>query len=172
MSIRFVRPETAVLTLSGGDTLIVKKRLTAGEQRAQLGRAYTTTPTGLAALNFMETGIALVTAYLVDWSILKDDGETIGVGYGEIPRRVPDPDAVKIRGLSIDELTAVLNNLDPASFTEIKEAIEAHIAAGDAARANEKKTLTGATPAPPTSRSPSVADGASSGSEILTLTTT
>jgi hypothetical protein len=171
MAIRFVRPETAVLTLSGGDTLIVKKRLTAGEQRAQLGRAYTTTATGLAALNFMETGVALVSAYLVDWSILKDDGE-IGVGYGVVPHRVPDPDAVKIRGLSIDELVAVLNNLDPASFTEIKEAIEAHVAAGDAARANEKKTLAGATPAPPTSRSPSVADGALSGSEILTLTTT
>jgi hypothetical protein len=164
MSIRFVRPETAVLTLSGGDTLIVKKRLTAGEQRAQLGRAYTTTATGLTALNFMETGIALVTAYLIDWTF----APVGGVGYGDLP----SPEAVPIRGLSIDELTAVLNNLDPASFTEIKEAIEAHVAAQDAARAAEKKTPAGATPAPSTSRSPSVADGASSGSEILTLTTT
>jgi hypothetical protein len=155
MSIRFVRPETVVLTLSGGDTLIVKRRLTAGEQRAQLGRAYTTTTTGLSQLNFMETGIALITAYLIDWT-------------------TSDPDAalVPIRGLSVDEVMAVLNNLDPASFTEIKEAIEAHVAAQDAARAAEKKTPAGATPAPSTSRSPSVADGASSGSEILTLTTT
>jgi len=119
MSIRFVRPERVVLPLSGGDSLIVRKRLTAGEQRQQFVRAYTADGTGKLRVNLIETGMALITAYLIDWN------------------QHDDPDA-SIKGLSVDELTEVLNLLDPASFTEIKEAIERHELAMLAERDAEK----------------------------------
>jgi hypothetical protein len=145
MSIRFVRPETVVLPLSGGDAIIVRKRLTAGEQRRQFARAYEANSDGKLRVNLIETGLALITAYLIDWTQHDDPAATI-------------------RGLSLDELTDVLNNLDPASFTEIKEAIEQHELAMVAEREAEKNARAGETIAPAISPSPYVADGALIGS--------
>jgi len=145
MGIRFVRPETTVLHLTGGDALIVRKRLTAGEQRKQFARAYETNADGKLRVNLIETGMALVTAYLVDWT------------------QSDDPDA-SIRGLSFDELTDVLNHLDPASFTEIKEAIEKHELAMLAEREAEKNVRDGGINVPATLPSPSGAAGVLVGS--------
>jgi hypothetical protein len=145
MSIRFVRPETAVLPLSGGDSLIVRKRLTAGESRKQFTRAYQENKDGKLRVNLIETGMALITAYLIDWT------------------QRDDPDAT-IRGLSVDELTDVLNQLEPASFTEIKEAIERHELAMLAEREAEKNGQAGENSAPVISPLPFAVAGASIGS--------
>jgi len=145
MSIRFVRPETAVLPLSGGDSLIVRKRLTAGESRKQFARAYQENADGRLRVNLIETGMALITAYLIDWT------------------QHDDPDAT-IRGLSVDELTDVLNQLDPASFTEIKDAIEKHELAMLAERDAEKNAQAGGNAASAISPLPSDAAGALIGS--------
>jgi hypothetical protein len=105
---RFVRPETVTLTISDGDTLTVKRRLNSGEERALFARMYTAGVNGQLKVNPFQTGIAIVTAYLLDWS-LTDDG-----------KRVP------IAELSVDELTRVLDGLDPTTYGEIRQAIEAH----------------------------------------------
>jgi hypothetical protein len=120
---RFVRPETCILTLANGERLTVKKRLSSGEHRAMFARMYLKAADGTLKVNPLEMGIALVTAYLIDWSFEDDD-------------QAP----VRIRGLSVDELTSVLDTLAPEDFAEVREAIEAH-----AAR-EEKKRTTAATP--------------------------
>lgn len=121
---RFVRPQTRTLTLANGDQLIVKERLTAGEQRAHFARRYVhdaagrlvLTPSGLI-------GDGIVVAYLLDWNLRDEAGQ-----------------AVVIRDLSADDLQRVIDNLDIQSFDEIKTAIQAHEAAMVAEREAEKKT--------------------------------
>jgi hypothetical protein len=122
MSSRFVRPDTAVLTISRGDTLIVKRRLNAGEQRARFARMSLSGVDGSLNVNRLQVGLATITAYLLDWS-LTDDSQR----------------PVVIRDLSEPDLAAKLDALDPESFSEIREAIEAHEAAMEAERAVEKK---------------------------------
>jgi hypothetical protein len=70
-------------------------------------------------------GRATVLAYLVDWT-LTDEGEP-----------------VPIRGLSVDELGAVVDNLEGPDFREVREAIEAHERRESEAREAEKKTIAG-----------------------------
>jgi len=149
MGSRFVRPETCRLLLASGESLTVKKRLTHGEQRAAYARMSVAGPDGRRIVDTLQHGMALVTAYLVDWHLLDDD--------------------VSIRGLSADELTTLLDTLEPEAFAEIRAAIERHEAAMVAARAEEKKTTTTATPgADPISPSPYASAGVSSGSVIST----
>lgn len=105
---RFVRPEVRVLKISDGDSITVRKRLNRGEEAAMFARLYMHTEGGLR-VNHLQAGIAMVVAYLVDWTLTDEDGA-----------RVP------IRDLDPDSLTTVVNNLDPADFTEIKLAIEKH----------------------------------------------
>jgi len=148
MGSRFVRPETCRLLLASGESLTVKKRLTHGEQRAAYARMYVTGADGALTVNPLQLGMALVTAYLVDWHLLDDD--------------------VSIRGLSVDDLTTLLDTLTPEAFTEIRVAIEQHEAAMLAARAEEKKTTSATPGADPISPSPFASAGASSGSVIST----
>jgi len=142
---RFVRPDTTVLALSDGDTVTIRTRLNAGERRALLARTMEAGPDGRWRLNMVQTGLALVTAYLVDWSLRDDTG------------------VVPIRGVAIGELETVLNNLDSESFTEILHAIERHEKAMDDARAEEKKLRAGSLDDEATSRSRYVVVGGSSG---------
>jgi len=123
VAIRFVKPETVTLTLPDGTRLIVKKELNTGEQRAAFNRLYTQGADGKLRVDPMATGLNLVLAYLLDWTVADEDGP------------------VAIRGLDGDELAAILNRLEPASFTEIKEAIEQHEIAVALER-TEKKTTT------------------------------
>lgn len=122
----FVRPETVSLTISSGDTLTVKKRLTSGEQRAAYARIYITKANGDIVVNPLLTGLAQVEAYLVDWTLTDHAG-----------RPVP------IKGLSVDELESVLDNLSSESFKSILTAIEQHETAMLAERAKEKNALDG-----------------------------
>ena len=144
---RFVRPETKTLTLGNGDTLLVKKRLNHGEQRAAFARLCLAGADGTVRVNPLSTGMAQVTAYLLDWSLKDNDGRQ-----------------VKIQGVSVDDLTAALDNLSPEDFAEIRAAIEDHEAAMAAERAQEKNERDGVPNEPAISPSPSAVAGASSGS--------
>jgi len=131
-----------VITLSQGDSITIKTRLTAGEQHEAFSRMYLAGVDGKLHANPLQSGRAMITAYLVDWNLTDDDGAV-----------------VPIRGLSIVELESVLNSLDPESFAEIKAAVEGHEARMTAAREAEKKTRVGSRGDDPISRSPSVPAG-------------
>src|SRR6187455_2504174 len=124
---RFVRPQTKTLTLANGDQLIVRERLTAGEQRAYLARLYTRGPDGRHQFNPLMGEMAVVLSYLLDWNF-RDDADQ----------------AVVIRDLSPEDLQTVLDSLDTEAFQEDRAANDAHAAAMLAAREEKKTTLTGA----------------------------
>ena len=139
---RFVRPDTAIVTLANGDTLIVKVRLNTGETRALRAAILNGDPTQTQA---DRAAYAVVLAYLLDWTI-SDNGRP-----------------VVIRDLPADGLRAVLDSLDYESFTEIAVAIHDHVQRQKELRDEEKKTANSATPSSPISPSPSVAVGATNG---------
>lgn len=149
---RFNRPATTKLALSNDDWLLVKKKLSYGEQRQAFGRRYITGVDGRVRIDPVNVGMVTVTAYLLDWSLTRD-GEP-----------------VPIRGISLDELTMILDNLEPEAFAEIRDAIERHEIAM-AAEAEEAKKKTAGTPtSAPISRSPSAVAGGLSGSANSTPT--
>jgi hypothetical protein len=126
MSSRFVRPETEKLDISGGDWLLVKRRLTAGEQRHAFSRIVKRMSVGeKTELDPEGMGLSKITAYLLDWSLRDDAG------------------VVVIRDQSTAVVEAALLGLDPDSFREIYEAISAHEDRQLAALEEEKKTRDG-----------------------------
>lgn len=151
---RFVRPQTDVLTLDNGDTLIVRRRLNVGEEHASFNacREAITQDDGTITREFNATKLqrAKVAAYLVDWQLV---------------------DAPSIRELDLADRIRVIENLDPIDFAELRDAINAHEARQFAARLEEKKQAR-TTNADPTSRSPSDAAGVWSGSASSTPTIT
>jgi len=152
----FVRPETTRLELSDGQWILVKRRLNAGEQRAAFRRQYTPNPdTGKLQVNPDGIGIAMVTAYLIDWSL---------TDHRDAP--------VEIAQQPFEVVLAALDNLEDDRFDEIKTAIEAHDAAQRKAREQEKKLRAGVTTSPTTSPSPDASAGAMSGSATSTLMST
>lgn len=143
---RFVRPETTQLPLSNGDWLLVKRRLTHGEQVDAFARETVSANDGTVRVNPLRVGDAKVLAYLVDWSLTDDDGAQ-----------------VIIRGQSIEVVESALRALDPEDFSEIKAAIDAHEQAMAQERAAEKKTRGGVTSSEPILRSPVAVAGHMSG---------
>jgi len=137
----FVTPETIRLELPGADWLLVKRRLSAGEYRAMLRRMSTLNGDGTYHVDPLETGIARMVAYLVDWS------------FPEYP----------IRGKTHVDVYAACDQLDPDDFELVKEAVAAHEAAMTAERERQKKVLGGATASPSISPSPAAATGATNG---------
>jgi hypothetical protein len=127
MSSRFVRPETEKLDLTGGDWLLVKRRLTAGEQRHAFARIVKRMSVGeRTELDPEAMGLNKITAYLLDWSLLDAAGER-----------------VVIRDQSASVVETMLLALDPDSFREIYEAIAAHEDRQTAILEDEKKTRDG-----------------------------
>ena len=126
---RLVAPGTARLALSDGDWLIVKQKLNAGETMDLFERAApgvdVTAPLAvvLSKLPPAKVGVAIVTAYLLDWSVTDLEGAVI-----------------PIRGASPEEKAAALRLLDFDSFIEIVNAVSQH----DAAMRQEKKRSAGA----------------------------
>jgi len=143
---RFVRPESSVLHISQGDTLTVRARLNVGEQRAMFARMYAVDADDKRRVDLLQVGLSRVLAYLIDWSLVDDQGRH-----------------VEIRDQPADVIEAALNALDPDDFREIREAIDAHVEAQDAARQAEKKSPSGDLASSATSTSPAVAVGAMSG---------
>lgn len=160
---RFVRPDTAILHLSRGDTLTVRRRLNAGEQREAFARiaardergvVITDPETGRIKVDPFRLRLGQIVAYLVDWSLTDDEG-----------RPIP------IRGLPPDELTSVVDKLFPEDQAELYDAIDAHESRMVAERQAEKNGPDGASKSPAISPSRFDAAGALSGSANSTLTT-
>ena len=112
MPIRFVRPDTITLPLSGGDSITIRKRLTAGERRDMYARMYFP---DTVRVDPMRVHRAQITAYLLDWSGKDDSGAP-----------------VPIAGLTMPDLESVVDGLDPDSFAEIVEAIDRVTGAAEA----------------------------------------
>jgi hypothetical protein len=156
---RFVQPDTVMLPLSDGDWLLVKRRLNSGEQRAAFRRMYVTAADGSFVtdeegkpkIDPTMIGVTLVTAYLLDWSLVDHSGEKI-----LIARQPPEV------------LTAAVDLLETDDYDEIRTAIEDHDSRQRLAREEEKKRLATVTTSPTTSPSLDAATGAMSGSAIST----
>lgn len=146
---RFVRPEILTVPISQGDTLVVKKRLNAGERRAMfaaMSDATASAASGALRLNHLQVGMATILAYLLDWSLRDDDGRPVVIR--DQPRQVVE---------------AALDALDPESFGEILKAIEDHEKAMTLEREAEKNARDGETGLPATSPSLVAVAGATSG---------
>lgn len=125
---RVVRPETVRLPLSDGDWIEVKKRLTAGEARAVMGRMVKTmTPGEKIELDPLQVGRSKALEYLVDWSLIGPDGKSLA-----------------IRDQSRSAIGPLLDSLDEESFGEITKAIDDHEKAMEAERDEEKNAQDGA----------------------------
>lgn len=123
---RFMKPATVVLRISENETLVVKKRLSRGEQAEMFALMRAPGHLGLQA-DAMRVSLERVLAYLVDWSIT-DNGKP--VPYRDIDRQG-----------RID----TLNSMTPEGFIEIRDAIDHHIATEDEAIEAEKKIPNGGT---------------------------
>lgn len=145
---RFAGSDVTVLKLANGDSLTVKRRLSAGEQRAMFARMYHTVD-GRTRVDSIKVPIATCLAYLLDWNLTDDDGQPVA-----------------IKGLPPEDVAAILDALTPEDFKEISEAIDAHSSAMEDARNQEKKTEPGAAGLSSTSPSPVDLVGAMSGSGI------
>src|SRR5262245_1132435 len=134
---RFVRPESDKLDLSHGDWVLVKRRLTAGEQRRAFARTVKRMQVGEATqLDPEAIGLSVMVVYLLDWSLTDDSGQV-----------------VLIRDQPESAVESALLQLDPDSFREISDAIDAHVQAQQIERENEKKVQDGAPRFPQISRS-------------------
>lgn len=116
---RFVQPESVRLSLSDGDWIEIKKRLNTGEVQAMYAQMRSSEER--PGIDPGKVGIARVLAYLLDWS-LTQHGKPVVV------------EASALRGL------------DPDDFAEIRDAIDAHVAATEAALDAAKKLRAGETP--------------------------
>ncbi len=150
MRSRLVRPETAKLPLSDNDWILIRKRLNAGEHRAHLSRMFQNARElrdGTLRLDPRDVGLSKALAFLLDWSLVDEDDQVID-----------------IREKSDAELQAALDALDPETFDEITDAIDAHTKRMEQERAKSKKTPDGEPISPETSPSRSVSGGVSNGS--------
>jgi hypothetical protein len=135
-----------VLPISGGDTITVKRFLTAGEFRVLIKasakpiRLDAATAASGQDLMFevdpAESGVGIVLAYLLDWTFTDFDGRPIVI-------RDQPPSVVR----------AALDAIDSQSYMEVQKAIQAHDQTMRAFIADEKKTTAGATTPAPTSPS-------------------
>jgi len=132
--LRFATSDTRTLTLSDGETLTVKARLTHGEVQAMFARMYAIQE-GQSVL-LPSSGDALIVAYLVDWSAKDEQG-----------RPVP------LRGLTPSEVQDRLDALEHDGVLEIRHAIQEHEQAMRDETAALKKTVGGATASVPTLQS-------------------
>jgi hypothetical protein len=157
---RFVQGGTRQLDLSEGDWIRVKRRLTAGEQRAAMARMYTLTGDGQQRVfNYEMVGLSTILAYLIEWNITDPSGRIA-------PLTGPNgEDPVVIA-------TATLDQLDPASYDEILQAVKQHERDMIAERDAQKKTRRGAPMSSATSLSPDTTTGPTSTSVVSMLTST
>ncbi len=119
---RFVQPEVVRLPLSDGDFLDVKKQLTAGEERQVFSRQIRAQGLGdKAQLDLDQVGKSKIVMYVLGWSFVDATGHP--VPFSE----------------------SALDNLDAESFSEIRDAVDAHEAAVEAERAARKNGPTSET---------------------------
>jgi hypothetical protein len=145
-SSRVRRPETEILPISQGDTITVKKFLTAGEFRELIRAA--TKPVKIDAstgapgkdlafeIDPTESGVATVLAYLLDWTFTDFDGRPLVIRHQ--PRSV---------------VRAMLDLIDSDSYMEVQRAIQEHDKTMRAFAESEKKMTSGETRREPTLQS-------------------
>src|SRR6185436_19581791 len=104
----------------------IKQRLNHGEQDDAFARRYVVDGAVTRVNLLQQTGMARVTAYLVDWN------------YTDL-----DEKPLVIFRQPIETVEAALRSIDPASFDEILATIKAHEEAMDLAIAAKKKTPPG-----------------------------
>jgi len=105
----FVRPEVVRLDLPEGQWLDVKKYLTRGEfSEVIAAMAGEVSPAGWRRPNVEMSGLAMVMAYLVDWSLDDANGKRVQI----------DTTAKK---------KSALNNLALEHYHAIENAVSAHI---------------------------------------------
>jgi hypothetical protein len=143
-----VKPKRVRLPLSQGQFIDVKRRLNTGEQQDMFAAmAPVHTPGEKLTANSKAVMTAKVLAYLVGWS-LTDDGDPLPM--------TPE--------MSDAERLAVIRSLDPDTFAEIRDAIDAHEQSVDAevlARKNGQGTVSASSQISPL---PESLVGATSGS--------
>jgi len=115
-----VRPESVRLPLSGDDYIDVKKRLNTGEYRRVIFSQYKDS----GAVDMEQMGVSKILGYVLGWSFVNLDGS-------------PLP-------FTRDALLSI----DPDSFREVLEAVEAHEDAQDQVRSEEKNAQRGEIPSP------------------------
>lgn len=156
----FPKPTTTTIPLFGDLFVVVKSRLTVGEERRARKRMYVYDKAEDAIRVDPTMGkLSTVLAYLLDWNVPRD-GTVVDI-------RALAIEAARDDG-KVADLQRVVESIDPVVYDAIEEAILAHEAAADAARIAEKKTMTAR--ATSTSSSPSAPDGPSSTSETSTPT--
>ncbi len=102
-----------------GDFLDVKRQLTTGEERKVFTNLVKTMHAGEPVeLDPAQIGTTKIMAYVLSWSFVDANGAP--VPFSE----------------------SALNNLEPESYNEIRDAIEAHVAAVEAARLERKNDRT------------------------------
>jgi hypothetical protein len=131
---RFATNETDTLTLSDGDTITVRRRLTHGEVQTMFQRMYVIQE-GQAVVA-QHSGDAIIVAYLVDWSVKDEQGQ-----------RVP------LRGLTPAEVQDRLDALEHDDVIEMRDRIKEHEQKMRDEVAALKKTTGGATASVPTLQS-------------------
>jgi hypothetical protein len=133
---------TKTLTRANGETLTVRKRLTAGERRAALERMSRPTADGRGArVNPLMIGLGNVIAFLVAWTVTDDTGAIVPI----------DPEQP-------DDMAATLDALDPDAFDEIRALIDDHETAMVLERLAAKKKTAGASALSATPSSPDTTD--------------
>ena len=123
------KPEETRLDLGGGDWLLVRKHLTAGESRhiyAKTIKAGTIRPGERPELDIEQLEISQAVEYLIDWSLTDADDKPI-----------------RIRDQSYDFVAAALKGQTPEGLRIVLDAIQTHDAAMTEARAEEKKLPAG-----------------------------
>jgi hypothetical protein len=150
---RFVRPDSTRIEISGGDWLLVRSQLNAGEHNEVFARSTDSTIAvdasgmkGDIKIHPVKAGMANLVGYLIDWSLVDDDGRK-----------------VEIRDQPFEVVAAALEGLDLDSFQEIQKAITAHGKQVDERRDQEKKLRGGDNGSPMTLLSPVGAGGGTSG---------
>jgi len=131
MGSRYRRQEEHRIDLSEGDWLLVRKHLTAGEERdaqARVIKAGSFKQGERPELDLEHLGISQAVSYLIDWSITDADDKPI-----------------RIRDQSYAFVAAALRNQTPESLREILDAIQAHDGAMTAEREIQKKDRAGET---------------------------
>jgi len=128
---RFVQPDVVRLSLSEGDWIGVKKRLSVGEERAAFQQIVgeINPNSGWRKPNVEMLGIAEMAAYIVEWSLRDAQDRPVAVSV------------------------AAIKQLDSATFKEIESALAAHVEATEAALAASKNDPDGKLEPVPTSPS-------------------
>ncbi len=125
----FVIPEATRLDLGEGQWIDVKNRLTHGEREGMLAAMSPFVRPGEdLQLDRKEIRTALVSTYLVDWSLKREDGKTVEIGP-DVPE---NQRLVTIRSLAAD------------AFDMIHRAIDAHVGAIQRSDAEKNGPASGA----------------------------